>query len=320
MSSRSLKGGPAVDKTINIGPWPVPAGSQSPASGSQPPATLFYHDTGNGPAVILIHGFAEDGATWDNMAGPLSACCRLIIPDLPGSGRSSALPTTGPSTAASPNAGIDRSLERPLLERPLSIEDLAAAVKALLDHLDIEKCIMIGHSMGGYITLAFAEKYPDRLTAFGLFHSTAYPDSEEKKAIRRKSIDFIRKNGADLFIRQSTPGLFGQYTQQHRPELIDAMIDRYIGFSPDSLIGYYQAMITRPDRTAVLREFYGPVLFIIGEEDTIVPLQSALEQSHLPAVSHIHLVKNTGHEGMHEAPDAPATDILQDFINFVQQA
>jgi pimeloyl-ACP methyl ester carboxylesterase len=288
-----------VDKTINIGPWPFPPGSQSPASGSQP-ATLFYRDTGNGPAVILIHGFAEDGATWDNMAGPLSACCRLIIPDLPGSGRSSALLTTGPAA-------------------PLFIEDLAAAVRALLDHLDIEKCIMIGHSMGGYIALAFAEKYPDRLTALGLFHSTAYPDSEEKKAIRHKSIEFIRKNGADLFIRQSTPGLFGQYTQQHRPELIDAMIDRYTGFSPDSLIGYYQAMITRPDRTAILREFHGPVLFIIGEEDTIIPLQSALEQSHLPAVSHIHLVKNTGHEGMHEAP-GPCNDILHDFINFVQQA
>ena len=242
-------------------------------------------DIGTGTAVVLLHGFAEDGSTWDNLLAPLSARCRLIIPNLP---------------AAS------------------SIEDLATAVKALLDHLGIDKCIMIGHSMGGYIALAFAEKYPDRLTALGLFHSTAYPDSEEKKAIRRKSIDFIRKNGADLFIRQSTPGLFGQYTHQHHPQLIDAMIDRYATFSPDTLIAWYQAMITRPDRTAVLREFHGPILFIIGEEDTIIPLHGALEQSHLPAVSHIHLVKNTGHEGMHESP-GPCNDILQDFINFVQQ-
>jgi pimeloyl-ACP methyl ester carboxylesterase len=283
-----------VDKTINIGPGPLAVGSQSAAS-------LFYRETGSGPAVVLLHGFAEDGATWDNLAVPLSAHCRLIIPDLPGSGRSSALPTPG-TTAPS-----------------FTIEDLAVAVKALLDHLDIQKCIMIGHSMGGYIALAFAEKYPNRLAALGLFHSTAYPDSEEKKAIRRKSIEFIRKNGADLFIRQSTPGLFGQYTHQHHPQLIDAMIDRYIGFSPDTLIASYQAMITRPDRTAVLRDFHGPVLFIIGEEDTIIPLQSSLEQSHLPAVSHIHLVKNTGHEGMHEAP-GPCNDILHDFINFVQQA
>jgi len=243
-------------------------------------------DIGTGTAVVLLHGFAEDGSTWDNLLAPLSARCRLIIPNLP---------------AAS------------------SIEDLATAVKALLDHLGIDKCIMIGHSMGGYIALAFAEKYPDRLTALGLFHSTAYPDSEEKKAIRRKSIDFIRKNGADLFIRQSTPGLFGQYTHQHHPQLIDAMIDRYATFSPDTLIAWYQAMITRPDRTAVLREFHGPILFIIGEEDTIIPLHGALEQSHLPAVSHIHLVKNTGHEGMHESP-GPCNDILQDFINFVQLA
>ena len=258
-----------MGKTIHIGPA----------------ATFFYRDIGSGPAVILLHGFAEDGATWDNLAGPLSARCRLIIPDLPGIS---------------------------------SIEDLADAVKTLLDLLYIDKCIMIGHSMGGYISLAFAEKYPDRLTALGLFHSTAYPDSEEKKAIRRKSIEFIRKNGADLFIRQSTPALFGQYTHQHRPQLIDAMIDRYIGFSPDTLIAWYQAMITRPDRTAALRGFHGPVLFVIGEEDTIIPLQSSLEQSHLPSVSHIHLVKNAGHEGMHEAP-GPCNDILHDFINFVQQ-
>jgi pimeloyl-ACP methyl ester carboxylesterase len=284
-----------VDKTINIGPWPFLA-AQSPALGSQPaPATLFYCETGSGPAVVLLHGFAEDGATWDNLAGPLSAHCHLIIPDLPGSGRSSAF-----------------------LTPDLSMDDLAAAVKALLDHLGIDKCIMIGHSMGGYITLAFAGKYPERLSAFALFHSTAYPDSEEKKAIRRKSIEFIRKNGAELFIRQSTPGLFGHYTHQHHPELIDRMIDRYAVFPPNSLIAYYQAMITRSDRTAVLREFHGPVLFIIGEEDNLIPLQDALEQCHLPAVSHIHLVKNTGHEGMHEAP-GPCNNILHDFINFVQQ-
>jgi pimeloyl-ACP methyl ester carboxylesterase len=277
MSSPLLKHGIVVDKNINIGPRPLAPDSQ--------PTTLFYRETGSGPTVILLHGFAEDGATWDNLAGPLSAHCRLIIPDLP---------------AIS------------------SIEDFAAAIASLLDNLGIDKCIMIGHSMGGYIALAFAEKYPDRLTALGLFHSTAYPDSEEKKAIRRKSIEFIRKNGADLFIRQSTPALFGQYTHQHHPQLIDAMIDRYIGFSPDTLIAWYQAMITRPDRTAVLRGFHGPVLFIIGEEDTIIPLQSSLEQSHLPSVSHIHLVKNAGHEGMHETP-GPCNDILHNFINFVQQ-
>ena len=97
------------------------------------------------------------------------------------------------------------------------------------------------------------------------------------------------------------------------------MIDRYATFSPDTLIAWYQAMITRPDRTAVLREFHGPILFIIGEEDTIIPLHGALEQSHLPAVSHIHLIKNTGHEGMYEAPET-CTDIIKDFINFVQLA
>lgn len=302
-----------MDKTINIGPWPLAAVS-SPGSA---PTTLFCRDIGSGPTVVLLHGFAEDSAIWDNLLGPSSPHCRLIIPDLPGSGRSSALPTPGTSTADP--TGTAASFSSTSAAPSLTIEDLATAVKILLDHLDIEKCIMIGHSMGGYIALAFAEKYPDSLTALGLFHSTAYPDSEEKRTIRRKSIEFIRKNGADPFIRQSTPSLFGYYTHQHHPELIAEMTSRYAAFPPDSLIAYYEAMIARPDRTAVLRDFHGPVLFIIGEEDTIIPLQSALEQCHLPAVSHIHLVKNTGHEGMYEAP-GPCNDILHDFINFVQQA
>jgi pimeloyl-ACP methyl ester carboxylesterase len=238
-----------VDKTINIGPWPLPAGSQ--------PSLPF--------SIAISAPARRRAAPWlrrrrRHLGQPRRPLIRSLPPHHPRPARQRPL--------------IRTPHPRPTKSSAASIEDLAAAVKTLLDHLGIDKCIMIGHSMGGYITLAFAEKYPDRLTALGLFHSTAYPDSEEKKAIRRKSIEFIRKNGADLFIRQSTPGLFGQYTHQHHPQLIDAMIDRYINFPPDTLIAWYQAMITRPDRTAVLREFHGPVLFIIGEEDTSFPCRA----------------------------------------------
>ena len=99
--------------------------------------------------------------------------------------------------------------------------------------------------------LAFAEKYPDRVTALGLFHSTAYADSEEKKTGRQKSIEFIRNNGSAAFIRQSIPNLFSAYTREYHPDLIDGIVSRYSGFSSDSLIAYYEAMIARPDRTAV---------------------------------------------------------------------
>ncbi|HXB07516.1 MAG TPA: alpha/beta hydrolase [Puia sp.] len=254
--------------------------------------TLFYRDQGSGHPVLLLHGFAEDGAIWDNQAAFLSAHCRLIIPDLPGCGRSAAVPVAN------------------------TMEEMAAGIKELSDRLEIERFVLIGHSLGGYIALAFAAQYPERLHALGLFHSTAYPDSEEKKASRRKAIEFIRKNGAATFIRQSTPNLFAAYTREQHPELIGATIDRYAGFSPDSLVAYYEAMLARSDRTAILRQFSGPVFFIIGEDDTIIPLQQSLEQCYLPSLSHLHLIKNTGHEGMLESP-ATCNRVLLDFINFI---
>ncbi len=255
--------------------------------------TLSYQVTGKDlPVVVLLHGFAEDGTIWDQLTTSLKDNYRLLIPDLPGCGRSP-LP-------AIPEAGIP-------------LEDLAGLLIALLDAEDIQQAILIGHSMGGYITLALAEKYPHRLKAFGLFHSTAYADSDEKIAGRRKSIEFIRKNGAPAFIRQSTPNLFAESTRQEHPELINSLIDRYASFDPNTLILYQLAMISRPDRTRVYQQFNGPVLFILGQQDALVPLQSGLQQTHMPRVSHIHILENAGHMGMLENSDG-SRRILHDFL------
>jgi pimeloyl-ACP methyl ester carboxylesterase len=253
---------------------------------------LFYRDEGAGIPTLLLHGFAEDGAVWNNQADVLGSACRLIIPDLPGSGRSPVL-TTAPS-----------------------IEEMATEIGRLLDQLGIDKCILIGHSMGGYITLAFAALYPERLHAIGLFHSTAYPDSDEKKTTRQKAIEFIRANGSAPFIGQSMPNLFAPSTREQRPELIEAAIATYSGFAPGSLIAYYEAMMSRPDRTEVLRQFTGPVLFIAGEDDNIIPLQQVLQQCYLPSIALLHVLRGAGHMAMIEAPEK-SNELLLDFINFV---
>ena len=259
------------------------------------PHTLFYRDEGSGLPVVLLHGFAEDGFLWNKQAEQLKANYRLLIPDLPGSGHSSGLTD-------------DTSMEK-----------MAEDILVLLDQEKIQHCVLIGHSMGGYISLAFAEKYPERLKALGLFHSTAYADTEEKRSARRKSIDFIQKNGSAAFIRGSTPNLFAPGTRSDHPELINEMIDRYSSFSPDSLIYYYEAMIRRPDRTAVLERSKTPVLFVIGAQDQAVPPQQVLQQSHIPALSHIHILNHSGHLGMLEEP-GQSYRILQSYLNFVTQS
>ena len=256
---------------------------------------IFYRIEGAGKPVLLLHGFGEDGNIWKHQVDELKQKYLLIIPDLPGSGQSE------------------------MLEGKCTLKDFAEVVKAITDkEIKGEKSLlaMIGHSMGGYITLAFAEKYPQLLTSFGLFHSSAYADSEEKKETRKKAIEFIKKNGRESFLQTSVPNLFSEKTQKERPELIDELLKLANKISPEALIQYYEAMILRPDTTGVLKSFSKPVLFIIGKHDTAVPMQDSLEQSHMPEISFVHILQNSGHEGMWEE-EKISFEYLLDFLSEV---
>jgi pimeloyl-ACP methyl ester carboxylesterase len=261
---------------------------------------IFYRTAGNGKPVVLLHGFGEDGNIWNDLAKVLQKKYLVIVPDIPGSGRSEMLKAEN-----------------------ISIDDYAEVVKAIVNEELDEACVMIGHSMGGYITLAFAEKYRDLLQGFTLFHSSAFPDDEQKIQTRLKAIDFIQKNGAHEFLKTSIPGLFADRFKNQHADVVDKLIDDGKQFSPEALIQYYHAMIKRPDRTHVLKDFgkvvrplkwpdhfTKPILFIIGEKDNAVPLQSALKQCHLPSISHIKILKDVAHMGMLEEKEVCHQTIL----------
>ncbi|HEY0042602.1 MAG TPA: alpha/beta hydrolase, partial [Flavisolibacter sp.] len=160
--------------------------------------------------------------------------------------------------------------------------------------------VLIGHSMGGYVTLAFAEKYPTALNAFGLFHSTAFADSEEKKETRRKGIAFIEEHGAYEFLKTATSNLYAPVTKAEKGQLIDEHLKTVRNADGAALVTYYQSMIKRPDRTAVLKNSRVPVLFVMGRHDNAVPLSDGLKQCHLPQLSYIELLEHAGHMGMVE--------------------
>ncbi|RYY92628.1 MAG: alpha/beta fold hydrolase [Chitinophagaceae bacterium] len=242
--------------------------------------------------LVLLHGFGEDSRVWDRQA-PLAEHCRLLTPDLPGSGN-----TAAPET--------------------WSMESLAEAVRDRLDAEGINRCMLVGHSMGGYVALAFAERWPERLLGLGLFHSTSFADTAAKVDTRRKGIDFIRRQGADAFMKTSTPNLYSPATRERRPELIEKSMAEATGMDPDALIGYYEAMIARPDRTHVLKEAEIPVLFILGRHDNAVPLADGLAQCHLPRVSQVHLLEEAGHMGMRECPEQ-ANQHLLTYLRFIHQ-
>lgn len=245
---------------------------------------VSYRKEGSGQTVVLLHGFGEDSTIWDKQLPFLKAFCQVIVPDLPGSGQSTLLQPAKSET-------------------PVTIEDYADCIFALLQQEQVASCIMLGHSMGGYITLAFAGKYSQVLNGFGLVHSTAFADSEEKKAARRKGIELMRQYGGFSFLKNTIPNLFADEYKQKNAESVALLIEKGKEFSTDALIQYYTAMIYRDDRTAVLKNSIVPVLFIIGSQDVAAPLNDLLQQVHLPGVSYIHILEGVGHMGMWEATD-----------------
>jgi pimeloyl-ACP methyl ester carboxylesterase len=250
---------------------------------------LSCRTKGTGPVLVLLHGFGEDGDVWKEQFA-IFPNHLLLIPDLPGTGESE-------------------------LIEDMSMEGLADCIKGWLDSIGLadEKITLIGHSMGGYIALAFAEKYPDKLSAFGLFHSTAFADTEEKKETRRKGIKFMEQHGGYEFLKTTIPNMFAPAVKEEKSYLIDDQIKAVRNVDGAALVKYYESMIRRPDRTAVLENSRVPVLFVMGKFDNAVPLKDVLKQCHLPRLSYIELLQNSGHMGMVEETER-TNNILTEFM------
>jgi pimeloyl-ACP methyl ester carboxylesterase len=275
--------------------------------------SIFYRVIGEGKPAVFIHGFGEDGNVWKEPSQTppkeglstaqssifgdslLLSKFKFIIPDLPGSGKSEMI-------------------------EDMSVEGMAEVIKNIVEAESPKvppsggfKGAFIGHSMGGYIALAFAEKYPEYLNGFGLFHSTAYPDTEEKKVARQKGIEFIKEHGAFEFLKTANYNLFSQLSKDKMPELIDEFIRSLRNFTAKALVSYYEAMMKRPERTATLKNFQIPMLFIAGKYDNAIPLNDVLEQCHLPEISYFHILAESGHMGMIEESEK-SNRILNDYL------
>jgi pimeloyl-ACP methyl ester carboxylesterase len=301
---------------------------------------IFYRIIGEGPLVMLLHGVPFDGSLFrpllalrqlaeENNTQPilsenslLTSKFKFIVPDLPGSGSSEMID--------------DMSMEgmAEVIKAILDSEDEAYAAPTLKDTNSAVTsnpearawvaspvggsrmgagCSLIGHSMGGYISLAFAEKYPDYLAGLGLFHSTAYPDSEERKSTRKKAIESIKHDGAQDFLKTMMPNLFSPDSRENAADTIQRFIAETNNFSDAALVSYYEAMMQRPDRTSVLKNLKIPILIIAGKYDNAAPLNDLLKQCHLPEISYFHILSESGHMGMIEEV-RKSNQILNDYL------
>jgi pimeloyl-ACP methyl ester carboxylesterase len=287
---------------------------------------IHYQILGNGYPVLLIHGFGEDSSIWRNQIDFFKENYKLIIPDLPGSGQSEIIDDMSIEGMAEALNAILKAEAPPtspkgsLSNKQYKGENNQGKIKASKISASYQSPPMggwgasiLGHSMGGYIGLAFAEKYPEKIKKFGLIHSTAFADSEEKINTRKKGIDFVRKHGAREFLETTIPNLFSKATQEKKPELITGQIGLSNYFQDEAIIKYYHAMIDRPDRTGILKKAVYPVLFIAGQNDIAVPLADILKQCHLPDISYFHILPETAHMGMLEEPES-FNHILKKFL------
>ena len=224
---------------------------------------VTFSDNGKGRTVVLLHGFLGSHKIWENTISNLAKSYRVIAIDLPGHGDTECF-------------GYIHTMDL-----------MAKCVKAVMDSLRLKKYVIIGHSMGGYVGLAFAELYPDSLRGLCLFHSTAYEDSDEKKRDRKRSIKIVKANHK-VFTRDVIKNLFATKNIKYLKSEVAFAQKIANTVSKQSIIASLEGMIDRPNRDLILGMVSYPVMMIIGELDNVLPYKQLLEQADL--IKHKHIL------------------------------
>lgn len=221
--------------------------------------------------IVLLHGFCENITIFNNQITALQNQFNLLCIDLPGFGLSAVV-------------------------KDITIPKMADEVKQVLDFLKINECVLLGHSMGGYVTLAFVKKYSQILKGFGLIHSTTAKDSFERLAKRKQLINFIQKNGASPFFKTFFPDLF--YDKILMQNQIAYLIEN--ATETKGIIEAIKAMMMREENFDVLKTTPLPVFFAIGKYDTIITEDEMLNQAAMCNQAEICYLENTNHMGIIE--------------------
>lgn len=231
---------------------------------------LAYTRLGKGTPLVLVHGFPLDSSSWNELIPYLKDHFDLILPDLRGFGKSTTV------------------------EAPYTLSDMADDLAGLLDHLGVEKTALAGHSMGGYISLAFAKKYPQRVSGLGLIASQAAADAPEGKERRYKTAADVAEKGVGVVVEAMTPKLSADVRVQ---EFVRGVIERQ---SKQAVIGALKAMAEREDAMPILSSFNFPLVLIHGDADQLIPIERAKEiKSANPSATLLEL-KGAGHMPMME--------------------
>lgn len=235
-------------------------------------------------SLVLIHGHGVDASIWEGVYAGLAESRVVLKPDFA------------------------------QLSSHTTIEGYAEDLHTRLEAAQVNKVVLVGHSMGGYIALAFAEKYPEKMRGLVLFHSTAFADDEAKKEQRLQVIKKLDAEGSRAFLETAITGMFAPENRTKMGTTIKQLIDRYSRLPKEALHAGIQAIRSRPDRTEVLRRATYPVMIVAGRQDQVVPFEKSQQLMDMAPTTQGIVLEQAGHLGMIEQPDQ-ALEALKAFLS-----
>lgn len=230
--------------------------------------------------LVLIHGHGVDASIWDGIYADLVLDASALKPDFS------------------------------RLTKHTTIEAYAEELYAQVQSVQAEKVVLIGHSMGGYIALAFADQHPEMVQGLVLYHSTTAADDDNRREMRRQAIEGLQMEGAIPFIQKQMPKMVAP---DYPPEKTQVLIDRFARLPADALTAGMTAMMNRPDRTHVLRNAQFPILLVLGRDDQLIPYEKTAHLADLSPLVSVAIIEQAGHLSMIEQPEA-SKNVLRSFI------
>lgn len=251
---------------------------------------LNYKIIGEGKPIVLLHGYLENMKMWENYAEELAKEYKVILLDLPGHGTSE------------------------VFDEVHSMEIIAGQVNQTLGFLEVKEAMVVGHSMGGYVTLALADFYFERVKGFILMNSSTLADSDERIELRHRALKLVDR-GKGTLIKMSIPLLFNENKLEYLKDEKEFAKEMANETSIKGVKSALRGMETRPDRTHVLEEFRGEIGIILGNFDKTVPPEDFKKV--IPNKKNIHVLEqDTGHMAYLEAPEV-TLDFIQEMAKKV---
>jgi pimeloyl-ACP methyl ester carboxylesterase len=249
-------------------------------------ASVHYTIEGSGTTLFFLHGYLESSEIWNGFTNRFTGSFRVICMDIPGHGRSG------------------------LLGEVHEMGEMARVAAAVLDAEGIEKAVMIGHSMGGYVTMEFVHQFPARTLGYCLFHSTCFADNEEKRQNREREISLILCGKKLQIIRTNIPKAFADENLESMKEPVARAIEVASGSSEEGTVALLRGMMNRSDHSDLLKRTLPVPMIIWGERDNYIGREAFGRLVGLAPHATVTVLKNSGHMGFIEEPGCAYSGLL----------